>query len=114
MNEEKILRSPFNIDTHKKTFINYLEVIINEEGTIMYAVPSHQEKLIGIACNKFEITREELYEKCPREYYADLMTWLCNITGCISVWNEFKIGNPNNKQQKAIHDLFKHGLYRGS
>lgn len=52
--------SDFDIDQHKKTFIHYLEVVIDENGKIMYAVPSHQEKIISLACEKLNVTREEL------------------------------------------------------
>lgn len=46
--------SDLDMEQHKKTFINYLEVVIDENGKIMYAVPSHQEKLIKLACQKTE------------------------------------------------------------
>ena len=29
----------FDYETHRKNFINYLEVIINKDGTVEYAVP---------------------------------------------------------------------------
>lgn len=35
--------SEFDIEHHKKTFIHYLEVVIDGNGKIMYAVPSHQK-----------------------------------------------------------------------
>ncbi|GAB6761703.1 hypothetical protein [Bacillus cereus] len=42
--QQETLRGPFDIETHKKCFVDYLEVVIDEEGTVMYATPSHQEK----------------------------------------------------------------------
>jgi len=54
------LNSDFDIEQHKKTFIHYLEVVIDGNGKIMYAVPSHQEKLITLAREKLNVTREEL------------------------------------------------------
>lgn len=42
------VHSDFDIQKHKETFIDYLEVIIDVNGRIMYAVPSHQEKLIAM------------------------------------------------------------------
>ena len=69
MTEQQILHSPFNIETHKKTFINYLEVVILENGIIEYAIPSHQEKLISICCKQLNIDRNELAKMCPQEYY---------------------------------------------
>lgn len=38
--------SKFDLEKHKKTFINYFETIINPDGTIEYAVPSHSEIVI--------------------------------------------------------------------
>ena len=30
--QQRVLNSPFDIETHKRTFINYLEIIIDSEG----------------------------------------------------------------------------------
>lgn len=35
--------SKFDLEKHKQRFENYFEVIIEEDGMIHYAVPSHQE-----------------------------------------------------------------------
>jgi len=108
-----VLHSPFNISTHKKTFINYLEVVILEDGTIEYAVPSHQEKMISVCMKKFNITRQELLDKCPPDFYADFNYWLCLISKAISVWDFGYEGNPNKKQAMQLKKLKLHGLYRG-
>ena len=42
------LHSPFDLQKHMETYINYLEVVIFPDGHIEYAVPSHQEKLIRV------------------------------------------------------------------
>ena len=81
--------SGFSIKQHKQTFIHYLEVIIDENGKIMYAVPSHQEKMIKLACEKLNVTREKLNENCPQEYYCDFMTWLSKVGGACAVWEKF-------------------------
>lgn len=106
--------SDFDIEQHKKTFIHYLEVIIDENGKIMYAVPSHQEKLITLACEKLNVTREELNAMCPQEYYFDLMTWLCKISGACAVWERFiKAGKLTEQQIKALKLLKNNKLYLG-
>ena len=110
---DKILRGKFDIATHKEAFVNYLEVVIRENGDVEYAVPSHQEKLIGIAMKKLGVTRQEIYDMCPREYMFDVCKWLCGLTGCVSVWNEFYIGEPNEMQRWVLQTLRYHGLYRG-
>jgi hypothetical protein len=113
MDETEVLHAPFDFETHKKTFINYLEVVILEDGTIEYAVPSHQEKLIHVACKKLRVTRKELEDLCPKEFYFDYNTWLCNVSGCVSVWNDFKMGEPNEIQTAALKKLKEEGLYHG-
>lgn len=114
MNDQQVLRRPFDIETHKKTFINYLEVVIDLDGTIMYAVPSHQEKLIALACERHDKTRDELNDLCPQEYYFDFMTWLVLMTGVIPVWgNAGYMGEPTDEQAKALKELADAGLYNG-
>ena len=104
--------SDFDMEQHKKTFIHYLEVVIDESGKIMYAVPSHQEKLISFACKKLNITREELNAMCPQEYYFDLMTWLCKISGACAVWENFiQCDNLTEQQIMALQMLKENELY---
>lgn len=55
--EEYNVYSKFDIQSHKKTYINYLEVLILEDGAVEYAVPSHQEKVLEIACKKLNKTK---------------------------------------------------------
>lgn len=109
---QEVLHSPFDIDVHRATFVNYLEIVILEDGTVEYAVPSHQEKMISIACSKLNVSREILYDMCPREYYFDVLTWLSQVSGAVAVW-DFKIeGQPNHKQLETLDMLSKEGLYR--
>lgn len=114
IDHQKILHSKFDIETHKEAFLNYLEVIIREDGEVQYAVPSHQEKLIKICMEKLQIGRQELYDMCPREYMFDVTNWLCKISGCISVWEEFYMGKPNDTQRWVLQNLRHHGLYKGN
>lgn len=111
--QNKILHSDFDIATHKKYFINYLEVVILEDGKVEYAVPSHQEKLVSIAAKKLGKTREDIVGMCPKEYYLGYNTWLSKISGAISVWNKFYQGEANEKQIKTLRELREAGLYHG-
>lgn len=104
--------SNFDIEQHKKTFIHYLEVVIDEDGKIMYAVPSHQEKLIALACKRLNITREELESMCPQEHLFDFMIWLCKMSGSCAVWENFiQKDRLTGKQIKALRMLKDNGLY---
>lgn len=114
MVEKYSVYSKFDLEMHKKTFVNYLEVVIDEEGTVEYAVPSHQEKLIAIACVKLGVTRQELSDMCPEEYFADFGIWLSKMSGCCMVWNDFVMGYDfSAKQIIALKHLKENGVYFG-
>ena len=57
-----VMSKPFNLDTHKRTFTRYLEIILDEEGVAHYAVPSHKDWLINHACEKLGVTQKELLD----------------------------------------------------
>ena len=119
MGEEKYdLNSKFDFNKHKETFINYLEVLILEDGAIEYAVPSHQGKALELACKKLNKTKQEIEDMCPREYYADYLMWLLRLTNSVSVWGTsaehfIMYDKINDKQIKSLKRLKKHGLYKG-
>lgn len=109
----------FDIVKHKKTYIDYLEVVILPNGKIEYAVPSHLTKIEMICCEKLKCTRKQLaFEKCPKDMIFDYMSWLLSVCGAISVWNEFYIVGRDceltQEQERAIKKLKKHGLYKGA
>lgn len=104
----------FDIKRHKRSFTDYLEVVIHSDGTVEYAIPSHNEKLIAIISAKTGETREEISNRCPPEWYADFGTWLAMQAGCISVWNGFFMGPPPSPAQiKKLEELKMAGLYKG-
>ena len=111
--EYKVLHSPFDVEVHKKTFINYLEIVILEDGTIEYAVPSHQEKMIQICCEKLNVSRQELANLTPPQYYGDFMKWLTMVSKAIPVWNTFYKGEPNEKQLETLRMLQREGVFGG-
>lgn len=111
---DQTLHSPFDIETHKNVFVNYLEVIIDQEGVVHYAVPSHQEWLINKAIVVLGLSsREELCDECPDEYALSPMEWLTEVTGCVSIWDDHFIGNPTTKQIKTMRELKNASIYRG-
>jgi hypothetical protein len=112
--QQETLHSPFDIEKHKQVFVNYLEVIIDKEGVVHYAVPSHQEWLIKKAIEILNIDRVDLYDECPDEYCFDIMSWLTDVTECVLVWNDRYIGKPNNKQISTLTMLYNNKLYSGT
>lgn len=113
---EYSIYSPFDIQQHKEKYVNYLEVVISPEGVVEYAVPSHSEVLIRHCCEMKEISREQLYALVPREYYFDMIGWLCKESGYIAVWNEHCAfhGELYKKQENKLKALKLAGIYRGS
>lgn len=108
------LHSPFDPQLHSETFINYLEVIIDEFGNVEYAIPSHQEAMMRKAIQRTGKTRQQIEDECPKEYYCNYMAYLSKLSGCISVWNEFFEGDePNEAQMKTLKDLKELNLYKG-
>lgn len=107
------LHSKFDPVGHKRFFINYLEVIILKDGTVEYAVPSHQMKLEDLASGILGCPREQVCTTCPRDMWCAYLEWLTEITGAIAVWNEFFIGSPSHAQRRALVGLRNHGLYSG-
>lgn len=107
--------SEFDLEKHKAAYTNYLEVLIDKEGKVMYAVPSHQEKAIQIACEMLEMSRDELKQMCPRKYWCDFMKWLCMTAGVVAVWNDAcEYGNHATKAQAAtLRRLKLAGVYKG-
>jgi len=112
--EEYDVYCEFDLQKHKKKYINYLEVMIDEDGTIYYAVPSHQEWAINMACAKLHVNREKLDAMTPEEYYFDWLNWLLMQCGAMAVWNNmFECPNPTRAQYNALRRLKMAGVYHG-
>lgn len=114
MDREYDVYCNFDLDKHKQKYVNYLEVMIEEDGTVRYAVPSHQEWAIGAACRKLGIDRDELSDRTPKEYYFDWLTWLLMQSGAMAVWNNiYSCYNPTRAQYNALRRLKLGGVYHG-
>ena len=105
----------FDMEKHKETYKNYIEVIIDRKGYIQYAVPSHQEMAKRMACEAKGITEEELLDLCPREYYCDFLTWLLMQTGAMAVWTiGYVAPTVTRAQYRALRRLKLGGVYHGA
>ena len=108
--QQEVLHSPFDIRTHKSTFINYLELIIRPDGIPEYATPSHMMKLAAI----YGKSMDDIYEECVQEQCGmDGIDYLCQKTGCIAVWEDHIRGVPNDVQTDTLRKLNSEGLYKG-
>lgn len=115
-NDLSVLKEKFDIELHKKTFRRYLEVIIDPEGVVHYAVPSHNERLIKYIMNTSGFDRDQIEGMVSVLWVAGVGTVeaLCEMSKCISVWNNFYIGKPNDKQRETLQKLQDNGLYEGT
>lgn len=109
-----VMHGPFSISLHAATFVNYLEVVILPDGHVEYAVPSHTEKLLQIAMEQTQLSREQIYNSCPPDYYFSVNEWLCKYTNCVAVNTYSYIGEPNDAQLSMLRRLAKAGLFKGS
>ena len=115
MNEEYNLYCQFDTEKHKKTFINYLEVVILEDGTIEYAVPSHQEKAIKIACGKLQCDRDYFIDVISKDHLIDWYEWLMDTAGVIMVCDrQVHFHNITQAQIDSLKKLKESGLYFGA
>lgn len=109
------LHSEFDIQKHKEAFTNYLEVVIDEKGKVHYAIPSHQEKLVSMACERTGLTREQISDLCPKSYYCSYHIWLALMAHAVPVWNDWCDADVMNKKQvQALRKLKLVGLYHGN
>ena len=107
MTEYEVLHGPFDIETHRATFTNYLEVVLLPSGEAQYAVPSHQGKLEEVYLSMYGRLASE---SCPESMYCDYLEWLMGETGCVCLWSCGWMGRPNSRQRATILRLIEAGL----
>lgn len=111
----RILRSPFSIEVHQKSFYNYLEVVIDKSGKVHYAVPSHQMFMLDKLSDEWNMTRREVSDRCPSDRYFDFDCWLMEESGVMLVWTDFyKTIGMTKEQHDTMTRLKEAGLFKGS
>lgn len=105
----------FDMEKHKETYINYLEVIITQDGVVHYAVPSHQEYMIMLAMMQNNWTRDQLKKEAHIfGAFDNFMVWLSMITDSVSVWTDLLAFYQLNPLQYAtLKQLSEAGLFKG-
>lgn len=115
MDDKYSVYSEFDMKKHKETYVNYLEVIIDENGKVMYAIPGHIMKLEELTKDKLNLSSvKEVRDLCPSEMHGDYIKWLLSQCKCISVWTRMCIYDSINKKQYfTLRSLKINGLYHG-
>ena len=101
-NQDEVLRRPFDCNVHNETFRNYCEVIIKDDGEVVYGTPSHMECLKRIYRERFGTNPDE---DCPREFYADYLGWLSRKLEACVVYTRFFNEFYNKKQVLVLRKL---------
>lgn len=84
----------------------YCEILIDNDGSVILARPSHQEALIQYYCDKKNITREEMMKLFPIEYSPSNL--IIDKYNLISVWYMciiYSYNNMNNDQRNTLDIL---------
>ena len=118
--QQRVLHSSFDIETHKQTFVSYLEAVISPEGVVEYAVPSHTEKLIEIFMKQKGFddiikAKEYVIKTTINNGLCSSIEFLTGVTGYISIWfDHYVASDPPTKQQlDKLKELFDNGVYVG-
>lgn len=114
-NAHEVLHGAFDIELHKLTFVNYLEVVISPKGVVEYAIPSHSERLLQLYMKKYDISDRGEALRHLAEKTNGYIEALSEETGYISVWNSGYITGckPTQQQLNKLKTLKLNGLYHG-
>ena len=103
---DEILHSKFDVETHSKKFINYCEVIVLSDGSVEYAIPSHEWKAIEIFKREFKLSDED-FNNFPEELSIDYICKKCHL---IMLWYDYAYTpiRINKDQIKTLDNLVSH------
>ncbi|MFI3329150.1 MAG: hypothetical protein R3Y05_01535 [bacterium] len=103
--------SDFDLDKHKETFTNYCEVVILEDGTVKYAVPSHEQMLIKLYADKKGMSVEEFYNWWDENKHIDFRELALKEVKCVLVWTNFcQYIELNKVQNKVLKSFIGKGI----
>lgn len=85
-------------------YICYCEALIHPDGSVSYAVPSHELALVK--CTGLSLS--EVSDIIP--LYADVGSWLVGYTGCVLLWYDYcKFGRLTLEQVCSFNKLLSSG-----
>lgn len=95
-------------EKYKDKWINYCEIIIDKDGKIIIAEPSHTEAMLKLTGE----TRENIYNKMP--IIASPIHWFVKYLKYISVWYNFQLipEKLTLAQYETLELLEKHGFIK--
>lgn len=99
-------------------YIDYCEAVIWPNGHITYVKPSHIKLLQKIFCKTKGIkdNLSSITKYCTDnniELWDLGLLYYCNSTGCISVWYDCYLGEPNELQKETLKYLAQNKIING-
>lgn len=93
---------------YKNKWINYCEIIIDKDGKIIIANPSHTEAMLKLTGE----TKEIIYNKMP--IYASPIHWFVKYLNYVSVWFNFQLipENLTFAQYETLNLLEQNGFIK--
>lgn len=113
---EETFALPFSIERHKKTFVNYMEAVIDENGVVHYAIPSHERKLVEMILKQNpDMCMKDVQDEAEQQFSVyGWVEWLIIRSKCICVYTRGYMCPPEyimtQKQRDTLNELIKNGL----
>lgn len=109
----RVLHGRFYPDVHMRTFIHYFEAVMAMDGTVIYAVPSHQEvleRLYRYSHGFRKPTKDDFARWVLEGNFGDYLEFLMEETGALCLWEHGIAGTPNERQSAACDGLRRIGI----
>lgn len=99
-------------------YINYCEAVIWPNGHITYVNPSHMKLMQKIFCKTKRIKNnlDSISKYCTDNnisLWSLSLEYFCNSTGCVSLWYNSYLGNPNELQKETMKYLAQNKIIYG-
>jgi hypothetical protein len=113
---EETFAQPFSIERHMKTFINYTEVVIDSNGAVHYAIPSHERRLVKMILEQNpDMCMKDVEDEAERNMSVEgWCEWLMRRSGCICVYTHGYMAptgyQMTDAQQGKLNELIEAGL----
>lgn len=99
----------FEADLHREVFKDYLELVIDRHGNIVYATPTHEWVMEWLYRGEFGSEPRNDFEKAEA---SDYFGFLMEKVGAVCVWLEGYEGDPNEEQEKSLAWLCDQGFFK--
>lgn len=93
------------VDKYPSLFVHYFEAVIDRNGLVYFACPSHERKILELLNKQFEIKTENEPWRSALDYADDY--------GYAVIWYNRVLGNLNKFQRNTINKLREYNILQG-